>query len=175
MEKQAVGIREAKKLLNATAMKHFGKTWDNTSRIERMHAYKSGLFGRKQHEAHRLLQEHTTSKKADAVMNKVEQVLDKEAAFTEHGKAVQEAQARAHSSIANAENEANAKYPGMAFLKGTYADAIFEKLHARSKAYRSKGAANSLKAGLTLGTFGLGPKGQEALNELETKTAGHSH
>lgn len=90
---------------------------------------------------------------------------EKKAAFTQHGKVEQTSKALAYSDRADAMLDANAKYPGMAVMKGQYVADLWNKLHARKNAYKSEGLANQLKAAIPF--FGMGPKGQESLEKLK--------
>lgn len=93
---------------------------------------------------------------------------EKKAGYTEHGRAREEARARAYADMAAAFREADKESPGMSYLKGTNLEPIIYELIARKQAYKSqqKGLAN-LKTHIPF--IGMGPKGKEALKELRSK------
>ncbi len=99
--------------------------------------------------------------------SKSDKIMKKVSAFTQHGKEMQEARAKAGRFMSQEVQKANMKSPGMAFIKGTHVQPFMEEMMARRQAYKSKGAGNSLKTVVPF--VGMGKKGKEALDELTSK------
>jgi len=102
-------------------------------------------------------------------MTKSEVIMQKIGAFTQHGKARQEARAISYAAQAKDRKAANKLSPGISFLKGSPEVAILQQLLARRNAYQASGGmATQLKSLIPF--VGMGPKGQEALNKLSYVT-----
>lgn len=97
-----------------------------------------------------------------------ESMYEKLAGYTQHGSENEKARALAYKHIADSYGKADAKSPGMAFLKGTHGRDIIMNLIARKQAYKSQqDGIENLKSHIPF--VGMGPAGAEALRNLAKK------
>ena len=91
-----------------------------------------------------------------------------EIGYTKHGKEEEIARAKSYAKLASGLRKADAKSPGMAFLKGTPTEALLNELFARKQAYRaSKKGMGNLKAEIPF--VGMGSSGRKELAKLQGK------